>query len=689
MSELFIDIETYNETPITAGTYRYAETAEVMLIGWAIDDGEPQVWDGTADEQVPVALARAICDDTVLLVAHNSQFDRTVLGLQMPGMCPPLARWRDSMVKAMAHGLPGGLDKIGQILNLAEDAKKHKDGKELIQLFCKPRPKNSALRRATSATHPEEWARFKAYTSNDIVAMRAIYRKLPSWNYQANEIALWHLDQTINGRGIQVDLDFANAAITAVNKEKAVLAERTAELTEGAVASTTQRDVLLAHLLSEHDVALPDLQSSTLERRITDPDLPWAVRELLAVRLQASMTGATKYAALVKAVSRDGRLRGTLQFDGAARTRRWSGRLFQPQNLFRPPKHISEQWEAVIQAIQVGAIDLINANVMEACAATVRGALVAASGRKLVVADLSNIEGRDQAWLAGEQWKLRAFRDFDAGTGHDMYKLAYAKSFGVKPEDVTKDQRQVGKVQELALGYAGGVGAFLAFSLVYGIDLEAMAEEAERHIPPDVWAESLGFYDWTVRKKRGTFKLSQRGFVVCESFKRLWRMAHPEIVATWGELDQAVKSAIGQPGVTFSCRKFKTRRDGSWLRIGLPSGRCLCYPSPQVNDHGEISYMGVNQYTRKWGRIKSFGGKFFENACQGVARDVMADNMLAIENAGYPIVLTVHDEVVTETPDSEKFTAGGLASLLAANNSWTQGLPLAAAGFEAYRYRKD
>jgi DNA polymerase len=312
---------------------------------------------------------------------------------------------------------------------------------------------------------------------------------------------------------------------------------------------------------------------------------------------------------------------------------------------------------------------------------------------------LSNIEGRDQAWLAGEEWKLQAFRDFDTiiGTdakgepirlGHDLYKLAYSKSFGIRPEDVTKNQRQVGKVQELALGYEGGVGAFLTFSLAYNIDLEAMAVEAYGNIPDDALRAAGEFYDWTLKQKRSDFGLSRTAFVVCDSFKRLWRQAHPNIAALWKELEAACVDAVESPASTIPCRKFKVRRDGAWLRIGLPSGRALCYPQPRVDD-GKLSYMGVNQYTRQWCRLKTYGGKLFENCCQAVARDVMAANMPRIESAGYPIVLTVHDEVLTEPQDLHAFNADHLSQLLAANPAWASDMPLAAAGFEAYRYRKD
>ena len=625
-SILWGDLETYSETPIKHGTYKYAQNCEIMLFTYAFDDGPVHCWDLTKVKAIPEGLKFALSDSKVLLNFSNAMFDRSVMGFSRHGYYSMLhascyiTRWRDTMIKGLAHALPGSLDKMGEILGIKDDEKKHKEGRALVQLFCKPRPKNSVLRRATSTTHPEEWQRFIAYAKADVEAMRAVDKKLPKWNYGPEELALWHLDQTINDRGVLIDLGFAHAAVETAEKAKTGLAVQTVEMTNGEVEKTTQRDKLLLHILAEYGVDLPDLQSSTLERRIEDPDIPQELKDLLHVRLQASMGSSSKYKAMINAANTDGRCRGLLQYNGASRTRRHAGRTVQPQNMFRPPKYIQKQWEFAIAAIKSGSADLFFDNVMEAVAATARGAIIAPEGKKLVVSDLSNIEGRDQCWLAGEKWKLQAFRDFDNGTGHDLYKIAYAKSFRVNPESVNDDQRQKGKVMELALGYGGGVGAFLTFALAYGIDLEEMAEDAYSYLPPTELDEAKGFLDWTRKQRRATFGLSDRAFVTCDAFKRLWRKAHPEISSLWGQIEGAVRSAINNPGTTYPCRMFKVRRDGAWLRIGLPSGRCLCYPSPQVAENDQISYFGVNQYTRQWQRIKSYGGKFWENC---IAKDTL------------------------------------------------------------------
>lgn len=748
--KLWLDDETFSPTPITYGTHKYAEQAEVLIRALALDDERVQVrdltpggqkWELVGDDLVPADIYYAgeiderLADDQVEVWAHNSHFDRTVE--RHAGLRIPLHRWRDTMVQAMAHGLPGSLGALSDIvLRLPADKAKDKEGKALIQLFCKPIPFRFRKRaegekladykaakeaaeavwpgRATRETHPEEWRRFLIYAGKDIEAMRAAHKKIPMWNYRGAELDLWHLDQRINDRGVAVDVELAECALGAVAEAQEELRERTLAATNGEVESATRRDAMLQHVLAEYGVDLPDMQKSTLERRIADPDLPEGLRELLRIRLQACTTSTSKYQTLIKATSSDGRLRGLLQFCGAGRTGRWAGRLWQPQNLPRPDMK-QHEIDLGVEALKAGTAGMLYDNVMRLTSNVIRGCIVAPEDKKLVVADLSNIEGRVLAWLAGEKWKLKAFYAFDAGTGPDLYKMSYAKSFGVKPEDVTKDQRQVGKVQELALGYQGGVGAFLTFAAAYGIDLEALAVTAQRAIPGEVWGRANIMMDW--HKKHGrdpahAAGLSEKAWLVCESFKLGWRDAHPNVVALWNDLDAAMRSAITTPGQTFVVGWLKVRRDGAWLRIVLPSGRAICYPSPALvpekrknklqeweadetaleeveTGRTVITYMGVNQYSRKWERITTYGGKAVENCCQAVARDVMAANMPAIEDEGYEIVLSVHDELLTETPDHPDWNAEGLSALMAAVPEWAPGLPLAAAGFEAKRYRKD
>jgi DNA polymerase len=354
MATIYYDSETYSETPIANGTHRYAEGAEILMHQWAIGDGPVHVadFDEPHDE-----VHELLADPANEIVIQNSAFDRTLLR-HADGIVLPTERIFDTMVCAMAHSLPGSLGQLCEILGVPTDSSKDKEGKTWIQLFCKPQPKGRKLRRATKYTHPIEWARFRDYGKLDVVSMREVHKRLPTWNYRGAERALWCLDQRINDRGVCVDVDLAHAAIRAASRAQAGYAEETVERTDGAVTSTNQRDKLLAHLLEAYGVSLPDLQTSTLERRVDDPDLPLPLRELLAIRLQASKSSTSKYKRVINGVSNDGRLRGLLQFAGALRTARWAGRLLQPQNLPRPTLS-NEEIEMGIEAMKADAEDLL------------------------------------------------------------------------------------------------------------------------------------------------------------------------------------------------------------------------------------------------------------------------------------------------------------------------------------------
>lgn len=779
MRDTFHDLETHSTEPINNGSHRYAEKAEVLLWAYADGDGDIKVWDvangyvhwqeeltGLWEEQYigkpfpPQSLMEILHDPEAAVWFHNGgMFDFVVLQHAMPHLLKhvDISRWRDTMVQAFSHALPGALEKLGEVLNLHEDHRKIADGKKLVRLFCMPQNEDFAKKwgtiRATKATHPAEWQRFVQYAGGDIVTMREARRLMPSWNYKDKQLLLWHTDLKINNRGFAVDLELAKHAVTAAALIQDRLSKRVQAATDDEVGSATQRDAMLDFLqplCAEFGVELPDLKADTLERRLEDPDLPDYIKDLLRIRLEASMNSVSKFKTLLKRVSSDGRLRGSMQFRGAGRTGRWAHRGFQPGNLPRPSlsHELIEFAIECIKADDVDAMELVFPNLMLAISNTIRGAIVAAEGKKLVVADLSNIEGRVAAWLAGEDWKLQAFRDFDtiligddgeplrdkkgkpARKGVDLYIKAYMSSFNVEdPSTVDKDKRQIGKVQELMFQYGGGVGAWMTGAAAYGIDLTTMTESVWGTIPEWAKLEAADFLHWLyeqntaklqrklqdlddkvtngdlhpeeVRAERDELEakigaakvkcrygLTERVFIACDAIKRLWRKAHPAISSYWKDLENTVKAAIDDPGVTYSCRKVKIRRDGAWLRIGLPSGRALCYPNPGIDKDGKIYYTGYSPYNRQWGRVYTYGPKTFENVVQAVACDQLAECMPAAELAGYETVLSVHDELVTETPDSEDFTAGELADIMCSDLGWNAGLPLAAAGFETYRYQK-
>ena len=654
MKILHLDLETFSTTSIKAGAHRYAEDAEVLLVALAFDDQPVTVWETERLPHWRGALQAAI-DDAERVVIHNSAFDRTVL--RHVGVDVPVEKIIDTMVLALLHGLPGSLGQLCEALGVPQDKAKDKRGKRLINRFTKPQPKNMKVRRATSETHPDEWQEFIEYAALDVDAMRDVLGRLPRWNDTPSERELWRHDQNINDRGIAVDVELAQSALRAFDRAFGTLASRIERLTDGAVKSATQRDRMLEYLRGA-GLDLEDLTKDTLES-VLRGDLDPKVRELLEVRQQAAATSPAKYKALIDAVSSDGRLRGTIQFSGAARTARDAGRIFQPQNLPRTPDWFDEKVQDItVRAFKADADHLIWDNVSERCSMAVRGCLIAPRRRKLVIADLSNIEGRVLAWLAGEEWKIKAFRAYDHGEGHDLYKVTAGKILGKDPADVTKEERQLqGKTPELAGGYQGGVGAYRVMG---GPVFEAMDDEAIQAI---VWA---------------------------------WRKEHPKTKSLWYDIEAAAKGAIENPGTVTEVRggllRFDVKVDAfdrSWLRMRLPSGRFLCYVDAKVDRDDRITYSGVNQYTRKWQTLDTYGGKLTENAVQAIARDVFMTGMRRAEEHNYLVVLRVHDELVCEVPDHNGYTAEVLAGLMSTNPGWAIGLPLSAAGFETRRYRKE
>lgn len=686
--KLWIDTETRSRLKLTPGVFKYSTEGEVTVITWAADDGPVSLLETTDHIPAPRKLIEALLFADEIWCAGD-EFDRTMLNTQpwFKQLEIPISKWRCLQAKARAHGLPGGLDQLCRILGVPADEAKDVRGKALIQLFCKP---NKDGNYNDKHSHPIEWDEFCEYAKQDIVAMRACWKLIPGWNMTPFETRLRTLDAVMNARGVRMDLELCEAAIKITTRAKARLADETDDLTIGEVARTTQRNKLLKHLLEAYGVELPDLTADTVERRLNDPELPEPVKELLRNRQESSKASTAKYKRVMSS-NIEGRLYGLLVYCGASRTGRWAGRLWQPHNLMRPT--ISrDQIELSIDAFKADdedLLDLLGTGHMEVAANLMRSIPIAAPGHKLVVADLANIEGRGLAWMAGEEWKLQAFREYDAKTGPDLYKLSYARSFNIDPADVTDAQRQVGKVQELALGYYGGVGAFISMSEVYRVDLDEMAATAWGSLSRHAIAEATADWHKAVKKKR-TFGLIERTWVVCQVFVRAWRRAHPATMDFHEKIAEAVVNAIGTPRRQFKVRGFTVDRIDNWLRIRCPSGSYLCYPAPRYNDDKrEISYLGVDPYTRQWRRIPTYSGKLTQNLDERISRDVLANGLLDAESENYRPLLTVHDEIICEPIDSPQWSATGLCNILTRPRTWSVGLPLAAKGFESYRYRKD
>lgn len=702
---LWLDTETYSECDLKAtGVYPYAAhpTTEVTLFAWAINRGPVSCWDVASGEPMPRPLREAIENPDVIIIAHNSQFDRLVINGAL-GIDLPIERWRCSMVKAMCHALPGGLDDLGKALGMAEDHRKLGDGRKLVHKFCKPAPGNHKIRRYTAATSPVEWARFTDYAIQDVAAMRHAWHLIPNMNYTPHEIALWHLDQHINDRGFLADRELCVAGAAAADAEKAHLAQRLRVLTNEIIEKPSQTAQLMAYLNAVYKLGLTDMTKDTLGQRLKQPGLHPVARELMQTRLASNKTSTAKYAALLKALGDDDRFRGGLQFAGAARTRRFAGRIFQPQNLpsrgLPKPKLIDQY----IHALKNNTHDLLFDDLMLFGAASLRGLVVVPPGKKMSVADLSNIEGRILAWVTSEDWKLQAFRDYDNGTGPDLYNITAVSIIGGDPWKVAKTDRNVfGKVPDLASGYRGGVPGYQTFAHAYGVRMEDHWDAIQKHVAPEHVARAIRSIDkpWA-RRQVEQLEISDTEWLASESCKLAWRARHPATCKFWDDIEDAAINAVRNPEQPYPVGRVavmaRTSATGQlWLYIKLPSGKYLTYFDPKVSEgeYGEtLTYMAMASEdggtARIWVRTYTHGGKLTGNICQTLAGDLLKESMPVVEAAGYRTVLSVHDELVTEAPDTPDYSGQKLATLMATNPPWAEGLPLAAAGFDTYRYCKE
>lgn len=757
---LFLDTETFSGVDLKkVGAYAYAEhpTTEIMICTYAIDEGRVQTWDCTESPTMPRELRKALRHvsrkKAKIVMANGLLFDRLVIREKW-GIDLPVSQIEDTMIMAFRHALPGSLDMQCQVLGVDAEHAKDKAGKALIKRFCKPTPKTYKIRRYTRETHPEEWAKFLRYAALDIVAMREVYWRIPDWGNSPKEDEILLIDQLINDRGFYVDVDLANAAIKAVQAHKEELKEEAWERFGGKLTGNDFLPILrdIAPAFTIHNA-----QKSTLNDLLEDPDFPDEGKALIEMRLGASSTASTKYNPLVNGLSADGRRRGCLQYGGAKRTLRWAGKGFQPQNLARG--EYSDDHEGKIKrregesdvAFWVRSHMLTNGinsllrgkahwayDISKLTASTVRGCIIPAKGKKFVVADYSNVEGRGLAWIAGEKTALMVFK-----AGRDIYCETAGKMFGLDPDYIKanrKDLRQIGKACELGLGYGGGVAAFLQFAKNLGLDLYTMADVMKGTFPDHIWAAAKRGYEYArineakrppkpgKKDERPTYILPKKVWLTCDAIKRMWREAHPKTVAFWAELEDAVLCAIRNPGKAYWAganvrpdgRKalkivrtkakhdptFDEERDdpnaaGWWLKIELPSGRIMSYPGIALSvtteideDTGKkrtstrIKYQGENQTTRQWGFQYTYGGKLTENIVQALCRDILAWSMPGVEAAGYEIVLSVHDELITEVPDTDDYTTEELCALMCDLPVWAKGFPLAAEGDIMYRYRK-
>lgn len=652
---LFIDIETYSSVSIKeSGAYKYIESPdfEILIIGYAINDGPVKIVDLAQGEELPEEFEELLLDEDCIKVAHNAVFER--LSFKRIGYNIPAEQWYCTSVKAAYCGLPLSLDGVSKALNLTD--KKLDTGKALIKYFscpCKPTRINGMRTRNYPKHAPEKWEMYKEYNKYDVLAEREIYNKLSKYEIPEIERQLYALDQGINDRGILVDEELAKAAIFVDNIYTELLTKQAQQLTglENPNSPTQIRKWIESKtghaVLSLSKETMPDL----LKEFVGYPD----VIELLNIRKKLSKTSIKKYYAMLNCAMTDHRVRGTFQFYGANRTGRWAGRLLQLQNLSKNHVNNIQIPRNLIRNRDWEAVELMYDDVADILSQLVRTALIAPEGKILAVADFSAIEARVISWLANEKWRMDVFR----GDGK-IYEATGSKMFNVPISAITKgsELRQKSKISELALGYEGSLGA-----------LKRMG------------GESMGLSD-----------------VEMMSLVRKWRAANPAIVALWEELNEAALESIRyRKQVKCTCRNLIFNCDEDNLTIQLPSGRKLFYRRPRIKEKRtgrssltSIYYDGLIQATKTWGEIDTYGGKLCENCIQAIARDLLAHTMLNLDKAGYKVIAHIHDEVIVEVDtDTAKDDYNKIIDIMGVSPKWASDLPLRADGYITPFYLKD
>ena len=659
IKELSIDLETYSDIDLKkSGVYRYAESPhfEILLFGYSVNNGPVMVVDLAQSECIPTDILAALSDEQITKWAYNASFERVCLSYWLRRNCPEYFRsysipedtvgnylspasWKCSRIWGAYMGLPLNLKDIGTILKLSDQ--KMAEGKDLIKYFCTPcraTKANGGRTRNLPLHAPEKWALFKSYNQRDVEVELAIKERLSRYPVPDFIWDEYHLDQEINDRGIGVDMQLVNHAISFDARAKQALLYRMQQKTGLENPNSVAQ---MKAWLSAKGVETASLDKKAVKGLL--PEVSKDVADVLSCRQQLAKSSVSKYTAMANRVCADNRARGCFMFYGASRSGRWAGRGIQLQNL--PQNHLEDLEEArnLVLDGNFDALELLYDNVPGVLSELIRTAFVPKPGYKYIVSDFSAIEARVLSFLAGEQWRMDVFKD-----GKDIYCESASKMFKVPVEKHGQNShlRQKGKIAELALGYGGSVGALKAMgALEMGLD--------ESELQPLVDA---------------------------------WRQANPNITAFWWAIDAAVKQAVIYKTKT-ETHGFLIYYRGGMLFIDLPSGRQLCYVKPRmgVNQFGSdsVTYEGIS--TGKWTRIESYGPKFVENIVQAVSRDILAYAMKGLRFC--QIVGHVHDELIIEC--NPKVSLDAICKQMGRTPPWSSGLQLRADGYECSFYQKQ
>lgn len=654
-----------------AGLHRYARhvTTDIWLGAYAFGEEEPDLW--WPGHPCPPRIVEHVKAGG-RVIAWNAPFEIEMwneIATKRYGW-PELDVQNVYCAMAMAYSmaLPGALEDAALALGLP--MLKDVQGRSLMLRYARPW-RTEPLRWMDECpeftvggqkyTGAEGLQRLGEYSKQDVRVERELHKRLVPLS--DTERRVWLLDYKINQRGVAIDVPAARAAVRMAERVKEQCNLELAKVTGGAVQAVSAVGALKEWMASR-GVVVDSLAKQALADLLEGygQPVPEDVHRALTLRQEAGKASTAKFDVMLNCAGEDGRLRQMYQYHGAS-TGRWAGRKVQTHNLPRdmPPAEAVEQIMDLVKAGEHDAIDAIYGPPLTVLSKCLRSFFVAEPGNVLVAGDWNAVEGRGQAWLAGEQWKLDAFRAADNKTGPGLYELTYARAFNVPVESVKNPsfERQVGKTMELAFGYQGGVGSFHVMGKTLGVKVtDSQADE----------------------------------------FKTAWRNAHPKIVSVWKQIQTAAINAVRTPGEIYTAghpgRQAKFKMAGSFLWCLLPSGRAICYPKPKLleGEYGpQLTYMVVpSQDDRKknkiihdpnaganWVRIATYGGSLFNNIIQGLCRDLLADLMLRLDAAGASIALHTHDECVIETQAAKGEGARkAMQDFMAKAPAWAEGFPL-------------
>ena len=647
---IHIDVESFSLLDVReVGAFRYWEhpSTEVLCMCYAFDDGPVHEW--RMWEPPPHELCERIRrGDTC--GAHNATFEalafRHHLGPAKGFPVPTIKQWVCTAARAAAVALPRALDKA--LAAMGSMVRKDKRGAALINRFCKPRrpTKNDPGSRVLPWEDPVEFDALVAYCAQDVRGERELHHMLPP--LCPREEVVWRFDFLVNQRGIPLDVELIDRMIELSDKKALELHHRAIKITGGIRPS--QREKIL-EWANANGADLQTLQAKELGDALKSGVLPPVVAELITIRLEAAKVSTKKLVAAKKCMSDDGRIRGTLLYHGAT-PGRWAGRLLQPHNFPRGTFNAKDQQAIVdyILSYQEHLIEELYAEpMMEAISFALRGIIAVPDGRRMFVADYSQIEARNLVWLAGQQDAVERYRK-----KIDQYKIMASVIFGIPVEQINTQQRKVGKDVILGCGYQMG-----------GPKFAITCEQRGAPISQDLADRSVKAY----------------------------REKHPKVVRHWRRTEDAAVEAVLHPGRAYSAGFVRYIVEGRFLYCQLPSGRRIAYPDPevQVNERygdfkNQVTFMGENA-AKQWVRQPTYGGKLVENHDQAISRDMMAEGAINAECAGYEVFSTVHDEVLSERGDG-KGSVEEYEKLLCDIPNWGAGSPVAAEGYSARRWRK-